>query len=487
MNSSVWGKGFTKDNIGEGFPLSSRLFLVLVPIMIALPLGVVIGRVSFLFAAGIVGALLMVLAIALRQDQLAAILVVAVRVYIDWYAGLDLATLLIVPTLLLVFFLARSARFPWSQPRVLWLWVIFLILALSPAMRGISFSDGIYYYSTVIFSALLMLWLGSIVARDLRGLFILLTFFGTLIAIHTIIEANTGIFLLKTTLQTGYASRVGTFTIGAGNSRAESFFLNPNSTGGFFSLMICISLGLVLASSSLLGKVCFFIETCILTLALLFTYSAGSWVATCAGLLVFFILVGRNSYRLLLSSIILVSGGLIIALLPDQLNLLLHHATSVNEIPSRIGAWQTGIEVIRTFPLTGVGLGRHVYVLRAEPYRAVTQLKPLDHPHNSILELAALGGIPLGIVFVALLVFTLWLAFRNWLHADVRSRILIGSGIAAAIALTCYSMTDAGWTLPPLLAIGWLILGAVSSPFLTKDLSRAMKQAEKSSSDQEKF
>ena len=79
-----------------------------------------------------------------------------------------------------------------------------------------------------------------------------------------------------------------------------------------------------------------------------------------------------------------------------------------------------------------------------------------------------MAGIPVLLVFLALLSVALWWALRNWKRADLRSRSLIGAGIAAVIALSFNSWSNQGWTLPPLAALGWVILGSVSSPLLMK-------------------
>jgi len=66
-------------------------------------------------------------------------------------------------------------------------------------------------------------------------------------------------------------------------------------------------------------------------------------------------------------------------------------------------------------------------------------------------------------VFLALLLFALWQAWRNWIQVDKDTRCLLGGGIATIVALSVNSVSINGWTLPPLAAIGWLVLGAISS------------------------
>ena len=58
----------------------------------------------------------------------------------------------------------------------------------------------------------------------------------------------------------------------------------------------------------------------------------------------------------------------------------------------------------------------------------------------------------------------------NWVLVDKDTRPLLCGGIAAIVALSLNSFSINGWTLPPLAAIGWIILGVISSPLLAKSL-----------------
>ena len=108
------------------------------------------------------------------------------------------------------------------------------------------------------------------------------------------------------------------------------------------------------------------------------------------------------------------------------------------------------------------------YLQRSAAYGVQAKYIPLAHPHNSYLELAAMAGLPTLFVFLALLLFALWKSWRNWIQVDARTRCLLGGGIASIVALSVNSMSINGWTLPPLAAIGWLVLGAISSPLLIR-------------------
>jgi O-antigen ligase len=415
--------------------------------------------------------------IILRQDQLAAVSLIGVHLYIDFYVGLYIVAQLLALALLVIFFLERSPRYPWVEPRALWLWVLFLGLCISPAIRGATdLYDAALYYPNVILGALIMFWLGTVIARDRAGvrlLWIMFSAFGTLVAIHTIIQEVTGTTLFSTPLQDASLASVGNYQLGATDVyRVGSFFIDPDYNGAFLGMMLFIPLGLFAGSSTFLAKAFYLAEALLMLSSLLFTYSGGAWVGMLAGFLACLVFIGRARYRILLPLCILIALMVLMVYFPLQVNLLLQHTSGSDELPLRVGVWQTAIRVINAFPLTGVGLSHTLYLQRADPYRVPAQTIPIDHPHNSYLEFGAMAGLPVLLVFVALLVFALWRASSQWKRADVQTRPLIGAGIAAVIALSFSSLATNGWTLPPLAAIGWLILGAISSPLLSNNIMK---------------
>src|SRR5437588_5064554 len=120
----------------------------------------------------------------LRHDELAATGIIAVHLYVDWYLGLAFVAQILTLGLLLIIFLNRSTHRPWEKPRALWLWILFLALAIIPATHGITLRDSAYYYFNVIFNALLVFWLGLAIAQDaasVRRLFQMLSIFAALL------------------------------------------------------------------------------------------------------------------------------------------------------------------------------------------------------------------------------------------------------------------------------------------------------------------
>lgn len=482
LKMNTWSKNKSRTEFFSHLPFPFILIVIA-----ALPGGIgyglmlegVFGHLGYYMALGTIGMLAMTAILMLHQDELAVNIILVIHLCIDWYLGFSLIATIMAAVLLLIFFFARSSQRPWVEPRGLWLWVLFLGITILPAIQGaITSYDASYYYPNLILGALIMFWLGTVIARDfanIRRFFQILTIFATLIAIHIILEAATGHYLLPTASVEAFLASKADYQLGtSGVTRLASFFIQPDTGGAFLALAVFIPLGLFIESSSFWKRVFYFIGMFLILIALLLTYSTGAWLATCVGIVVFLVLIGSTFCRVQIFLVIIaVATGLSVTF-PSQIKLLLQHASNPSELSLRLGAWQTAINIINAFPITGVGLGFTVYEQRAESYRALAQYAPLAHPHNSYLELGAMAGCLALIVFLALLLFALWQAWHNWTQANTGTRYLLSGGIASVIALSVNSISVNAWTLPPLAAIGWMVLGIISSPLLLKKLSHSV-------------
>jgi O-antigen ligase len=445
-------------------------------IMIAVLLGGALGTFDTSTAAFIIGALLFLIVLVLHQYELAVVLILIAHIYIDWFVGREIVGTTVAVGLLFFLFIVRSPKFPWVTPRALWLWGLFLIITIPPTIQGSqgSLYNFAFYYPNTIFGALVMFWLGLLIARDeihLGTLFQILAVLGTLLALHTIIQARTGIVVFDISRFDAYLVRESNFGLANSDvSRAGSFLQNPDWNGTFFAVMLFLPLGLFAKATFLLEKWLYLIEIFLMSIALFFTYSIGAWIGAFAGILAFILFAGRGYYRILVPMLMVIIGAILVIAFPNELNAQYQHLSNPVEVSLRTGAWQTAINVIRAFPLTGIGLGPSIYLQGAGPYRVPAQYLPLAHPHNSYLEWGAMAGLPVLIVFLALLFFSFWQAWRNWIQVDTATRCLICGGMAAVVALSANSLSINGWTLPPLAAIGWLILGAITSPLVRKTL-----------------
>ena len=124
-------------------------------VVIAFMIGGAIGVFGTYAWIVIFGGLIITFTFIFRQDELSLMIVIAVQLIVDWYIGLHIVSQLIAIVLLLLFFLARSPRYPWVKPRPVWLWVLFLILPISAVIQGDHQPFDLAFYYPNIF---LVLW-----------------------------------------------------------------------------------------------------------------------------------------------------------------------------------------------------------------------------------------------------------------------------------------------------------------------------------------
>ncbi len=222
----------------------------------------------------------------------------------------------------------------------------------------------------------------------------------------------------------------------------------------------------------------YLLEMLSILLALMFTYSNGSWLAALTGLLVFMFLVGRVRYSVLLLLLVTALAVVALTVFPSFVAVQLARARDQGDLSLHLGAWQTAMRVIAAYPLFGVGLGDQAYLSLAEHFRVLAQTKPLAEPDNSYLQLGAIAGIPVMLIFLLLLALVFWFSWRNWLAIDTRYRPLFAGGIVALVAISVNSLTVDGWTSPlDVQFLGWLIAGVVASPLIGRCLLQSVHQS----------
>ena len=455
--------------------LSPALMFSLLALPAALLLGIAVTILNPLYVmAAAVGVMALGSMFLFRLDELMVSLIVAIHILVDAYLGLAVyqMALLMALTLLAVCYLGQSADRPWARPRFIWLWLLFLALTIFPMLKGgvYSLTNAFGTYLEIVFSPFIMFWLGNVIARDVsavRRVFQWLSLIAALFAIHTIIEARTGVFLFETAHAKANLLEASNFRLGAHVARAGSFFGNPNGNGIFLATCAFLPLGLFVESERFWAKALHLAELLLILLALMFTYSNGSWAATLAGLFAFMFLVGRLRYSVLLFALVAILGAIAFTVFPAQIATQLAHARDQGDISLHFATWQTAARVMLAYPLFGVGLGGQAYLILSSPYRVLAQTKPLAEPDNSYLQWGAIAGIPVMLIFLTLLTLVFLFAWRNWRAVNAHQRALFAGGIVALIALSINSLSVDGWTSPiDVQYLGWLIAGVVTSPFI---------------------
>ncbi len=460
----------------EGALARNRAALLIVACVAAI-LGMAvaaIGEASVALMFALLATVVAALLIIAGQETLLVGMIVVVSIFIDFYEiiGLPLREpvvgIALSAALVVTLFLAQSDARPWSYTPRLGFWVVLLALTGLAVPRGAMTQTG-FYFLTVIVGPFLLYILGVQVARNpgqLKWLVVLLSAIAVFVAAHSIVQGVTGKFLFATLRQIDYLGSVSGFHLaGFSIERAGSFLENPDWNGAYLAFSFFPLVGLFLAARQTWTRALSALGALLVLIALLFTFTTASWLALGVGIVVLLWRVIPRRY--LKRSLITIGVAALTfgALFSFQLRLLFIHATANRELTLRLGAWETALRVIQARPLTGLGLSQSIYIVAAEPYRVPWQTRPLAHPHNSYLELAAFAGIPVLLAFLALLVASLRTMVQRWRQAPVSVQPVIGGIFTALIVLSVNSLFINGWTLPPIAGIAWMLAGAAMGRF----------------------
>jgi O-antigen ligase len=452
--------------------------------LVALAFGAVLGRAQdpYLYVVAL-GGVVVICLFVFRQNDLLGAMIVATAIVIDSYQLVQLplrftaVATVIAGLAVLTCYFYQSPKRPWTNTPYLWIWSLILLLAAIEIPFSVSLSNALRYFITVLVNMPLAYMLGVQIGQDMtrvRRLVIALAVLAALISVHAIIQAQLRTFLFFVPVWSSVLASNSNYVLsGTDKIRAGSFFINPDKLGVYLGVMLPVLLGLGVALKSPWARLAAFVGAGQVALGLLLTYSTASFIATGAGLLAAFLLVARGWARLYLPAIVLALAVALGTLFPASVQALQGHATAAGEVSERVGAWQTGITTIAHNPLTGVGLGYTNYVLRTNDlYRSPLETVPVDDPQNSFLELAAMGGVAVALLYMLVLGLCSFRAWKNYVRARDDERVLIGAVLVSLIVLTVNSFATPGWTFPALGVLGWLLLGAIASPSLLLSAGR---------------
>lgn len=445
-----------------------------------------VGQRSLSLMVAIVGAAPLVLLFLSGQEVVLAGAIPVVVIFIDHYqlAGLPLRMPIVAASLaaamLAALFVVQSEARPWRRIAALWFWSALLVITGLAVPRA-PLAQTSVYYATEFLGPFILFTLGTQVARNSRSLTYLIAIVSgvaVFIALHSIVQSTTGVFLFATPRLVDYlGAKYGFHLAGFNVNRAGSFLENPDWNGAYLAFSFFPLMGLFLAAKRQAWRVCAGVGAVLVLIGLLFTFTTTSWLALGVGVIIlFWRVIPRQHVKRALITLGVVTLGFAIVF-GYQLRLLFIHSTSTQEATLRLGVWETALRVIVAHPLLGIGMSQAKYVVVAQAYRVPWQTSAVGHPHNSYLELAAFAGIPTLLAFLALLVTVLRRVAGNWRRAAPSVQPLIGSVFTALIVLSVNSIAINGWTLPALAAIAWLLAGAVSSRLRGEDDHLSQNQA----------
>jgi len=331
---------------------------------------------------------------------------------------------------LIVWFIVKKVSLSTIKPirYPLTLFILALFISLTLSQNKIAAIIELYKYATVI---LLFLVIISVPKESLGKIVICIIISGLLISFYSIRQ-----YLFVFPHLSGYISKQGIsdpFILDYVSQKRVLFpFVTPNILGGYLAMIIPLTL-------SYKNRIWLVAP---LLFALLLTRSLGGLLSLFIGLIIYFYLLGKLEKKRL----IFLSGLLIIIILVliTRFSTQKQHLQPIFSTMMRLNYWKDTWQIIKIYPLTGVGLGNF-------------NLAQSRYAHNSYLQIWAEMGI-LGIISILWLVLAVFKSvFVNIKNASQKNLTI--SLISANAIFLAHNFVDFTFFLPEVAMIWWIILG----------------------------
>lgn len=231
-----------------------------------------------------------------------------------------------------------------------------------------------------------------------------------------------------------------------------SSFVHYNSFGGYLVVVLSLSLSLLIRDSILKPKsFVLLLFSAIATVAILLTFSRGSWLSFAASFIFLFILGDRNSWRLAPLFFAIVVVIFLFPIISDRILLIFGYGADKD----RFLYWTAAFKMISAHPLLGVGLGTFMantqgYLHGGFFYEA--------YAHNCYLQIWAESGILSLISFALFINAIVVLGIRSFL--DSRDFLMLGL-LCGVIGFLVHSFFDINLYSLQLAFLFWTWIGMI--------------------------
>lgn len=351
----------------------------------------------------------------------------------------------------------------------------------SPANAGI-----VAYYSICIISTLLALR-ANLPAWDRRTAFFtmlkMLEFYMVFVLVGNAVRTREGIrkqltlFFLTAIVISVYAlfsmrrlDRVGAPFEGPGGTE-------PNTLGGYLTLVMCVAGGLFITAPTRKGRWMFICLALMAFFPFLFTLSRASYVALIAALFTLGV-AGRKPVILVLVVIVLVASPIVMPKkVMDRVNYTFQRGDGM---PVEVAGVQTGLQVDKSTHERLYVWRKVRFVLQKAPWfgGGVSWESVMDSQYARVILETGLFGL-LAFVFLQFrLLKTAWQAYR-WSDRDWLGRGLALGVIACTVGLIVHSLGTISFVIVRIMEPFWLLMAltAVTRTLAWRDRARRIQAA----------
>ena len=273
---------------------------------------------------------------------------------------------------------------------------------------------------------------------------------------------------------------------GSGNPQMRwySTFYWPNPFAGFLLLVFPLTLMRFLHAPRPREAFAHGITAALLLVALVFTYSRGTWIVLGAVVPLGVILLRPLRWGTVIARIAMLAAfaSVVVVTLPravapgDTAGALATRATSIVDrsdysIQGRLNFWRAGLAIFRDHPLVGTGPGTFAIVHAA--YQKDVRYYARD-AHNFYIQIMAEMGV-MGLAALLVLGSSIWTMWGRTLRAAQGKEeypLLVGVGLGV-LAFSLHSAFDMDWMFPAIPAMAFGLIGVLVWYDASAGLSRA--------------
>ncbi len=388
-------------------------------------------------------------------------------------------TRILVPVVFLFWFLEGLAkRNIWIANWVeSWLILSFLFLSLFSLWAGLDPEKGVRKV-LYLFSIFPIFFVAADLAREVKfrtKIFRAIWISGTLAALVGIVQfllpfavgLNSALTIWKKITPLFLGSSFGELVInnpswlvnvsGKTWMRAFGFFPDPHTFSFFMGLCFFICLGYFAWEKKWKRKVLAGISTVFMFLATVLSFSRGAYLGMLLGSLFFFIILAVKFFGKT-GKIAIVGVALAFLLSIFFQETIQNRLTSVfnpkeGSNTERIKNWKQAFEIVRNYPLSGIGLGNYTFYIDPS-----SKERSSIYAHNTFLDIAAETGILNGLLFIFLILISL--------SRSAISKNILNLGIASGLTyFLVHSIFDTPIWSPQVMVVLLVILAlGVSRP-----------------------
>jgi len=388
-------------------------------------------------------------------------------------------TRILVPVVFLFWFLEGLAkRNIWIANWVeSWLILSFLFLSLFSLWAGLDPEKGVRKV-LYLFSIFPIFFVAADLAREVKfrtKIFRAIWISGTLAALVGIVQfllpfavgLNSALTIWKKITPLFLGSSFGELVInnpswlvnvsGKTWMRAFGFFPDPHTFSFFMGLCFFICLGYFAWEKKWKWKVLAGISTVFMFLATVLSFSRGAYLGMLLGSLFFFIILAVKFFGKT-GKIAIVGVALAFLLSIFFQETIQNRLTSVfnpkeGSNTERIKNWKQAFEIVRNYPLSGIGLGNYTFYIDPS-----SKERSSIYAHNTFLDIAAETGILNGLLFIFLILISL--------SRSAISKNILNLGIASGLTyFLVHSIFDTPIWSPQVMVVLLVILAlGVSRP-----------------------